>query len=64
MVNLAMCESRGEQVFLWLTPANFPNAACRADCALREIDTVISDARLGEEIQEKLRLLGCNLLLA
>jgi DeoR/GlpR family transcriptional regulator of sugar metabolism len=29
-----------------------------------EIDTVISDARLGEEIQEKLRLLGCNLLLA
>jgi len=28
-----------------------------------EIDTVISDTGLGEEIQAKLRALGCNLIL-
>jgi DeoR/GlpR family transcriptional regulator of sugar metabolism len=28
-----------------------------------EIDTVISDASLGPDIQEKLRSLGCNVIL-
>jgi DeoR/GlpR family transcriptional regulator of sugar metabolism len=28
-----------------------------------EIDTVISDTSLGADIQEKLRSLGCNLIL-
>jgi DeoR/GlpR family transcriptional regulator of sugar metabolism len=30
---------------------------------LAEIDTVISDAGLDEDIQAKLRALGCNLIL-
>jgi DeoR family transcriptional regulator of aga operon len=63
MVNRAMMRIARE-IILVADASKFSKRSMSRIAPFAEIDTVISDARLGEEIQEKLRLLGCNLLLA
>ena len=63
MVNRAMMRIARE-IILVADASKFSKRSMSRIAPFAEIDTVISDARLGEEIQEKLRLLGCNLILA
>jgi DeoR family transcriptional regulator of aga operon len=63
MVNRAMMRIARE-IILVADASKFSKRSMSRIAPFAEIDTVISDTRLGEEIQEKLRLLGCNLILA
>jgi DeoR family transcriptional regulator of aga operon len=63
MVNRAMIRIARE-IILVADASKFSKRSMSRIAPFAEIDTVISDARLGAEIQEKLRSLGCNLLLA
>jgi DeoR family transcriptional regulator of aga operon len=63
MVNRAMMRIARE-IILVADASKFSKRSMSRIAPFAEIDTVISDTRLGEEIQEKLRLLGCDLILA
>ena len=63
MVNRAMMRIARE-IILVADASKFSKRSMSRIALFAEIDTVISDTRLDEEIQEKLRLLGCNLMLA
>lgn len=62
MVNRAMLRISRE-IILVADASKFSKRSMTRIAPFSEIDTVISDMSLDEEIQEKLRLLGCNLIL-
>lgn len=63
MVNRAMMRIARE-IILVADASKFSKRSMSRIVPFAEIDTVISDTKLSEEIQDKLRLLGCNLILA
>jgi DeoR family transcriptional regulator of aga operon len=63
MVNRAMMRIARE-IILVADASKFSKRSMTRIAPFAEIDTVISDTKLSEEIQERLRLLGCNLILA
>jgi DeoR family transcriptional regulator of aga operon len=63
MVNRAMMRIARE-IILVADASKFSKRSMTRIAPFAEIDTVISDTKLSEEVQEKLRLLGCNLILA
>jgi DeoR/GlpR family transcriptional regulator of sugar metabolism len=63
MVNRAMLRIARE-IILVADASKFSKRSMVRIAPFTEIDTVISDTRLREEIQEKVRGLGCNLILA
>jgi DeoR/GlpR family transcriptional regulator of sugar metabolism len=63
MVNRAMLRIARE-IILVADASKFSRRSMSRIASFSEIDTVISDTSLGEEIQEKVRSLGCNLMLA
>jgi DeoR family transcriptional regulator of aga operon len=62
MVNRAMLRISRE-IILVADASKFSKRSMSRIVAFSEIDTVISDTSLGQEIQEKIRSLGCNLIL-
>lgn len=62
MVNRAMLRISRE-IILVADASKFFKRSMSRIALFSEIDTVISDTSLGEEMQEKLRSLGCNLIL-
>jgi DeoR family transcriptional regulator of aga operon len=62
MVNRAMLRISRE-IILVVDASKFSKRSMTRIAPFSEIDTVISDTGLGEEIQAKLRALGCNLIL-
>jgi DeoR family transcriptional regulator of aga operon len=62
MVNRAMLRISRE-IILVADSSKFSKRSMSRIAPFAEIDTVISDTGLGEEIQAKLRALGCNLIL-
>jgi DeoR family transcriptional regulator of aga operon len=62
MVNRAMLRISRE-IILVADSSKFSKRSMSRIAPFTEIDTVISDTSLGEEIQAKLRSLGCNLIL-
>jgi DeoR family transcriptional regulator of aga operon len=62
MVNRAMLRISRE-IILVADASKFSKRSMTRIALFSEIDTVISDTSLDQEIQEKLRLLGCNLIL-
>lgn len=62
MVNRAMLRISRE-IILVADASKFSKRSMTRIAPFSEIDTVISDTSLDEVIQEKLRLLGCNLIL-
>ncbi len=62
MVNRAMLQISRE-IILVADASKFSKRSMTRIAAFSEIDTVISDTGLDEEIQAKLRALGCNLIL-
>ena len=62
MVNRAMLEISRE-IILVSDASKFSKRSMSRIAPFSEIDTVISDTGLGEEIQVKLRAIGCNLIL-
>lgn len=62
MVNRAMMRIARE-IILVADATKFTKRSMSRIAPFSEIDSVISDTRLDEEIQEKLRSLGCNLML-
>lgn len=62
MVNRAMLRISRE-IILVADASKFSKRSMTRIAPFAEIDTVISDTSLDEETQEKLRLLGCNLIL-
>lgn len=63
MVNRSMMRIARE-IILVADASKFSKRSMTRIAPFTEIDTVISDTKLSEEIQEKLRMLGCNLILA
>ena len=63
MVNRAMMRISRE-IILVADASKFSKRGMSRIAPFSEIDTVISDTSLREEIQEKLRSMGCNLILA
>ena len=63
MVNRAML-SISREIVLVADASKFSKRSMSRITHFTEIDTVISDTSLGADIQEKLRSLGCNLILA
>jgi DeoR family transcriptional regulator of aga operon len=51
------------EIILVADASKFSKRSMSRIVAVSEIDTVISDTSLGQEIQEKIRSLGCNLIL-
>ena len=51
------------EIILVADSSKFSKRSMSRIAPFSEIDTVISDIRLGEEIQAKLTALGCNLIL-
>jgi DeoR family transcriptional regulator of aga operon len=62
MVNQAMLRISRE-IILVADASKFSKRSMARITHFSEIDTVISDTSLGADIQEKLRSLGCNLIL-
>jgi DeoR family transcriptional regulator, aga operon transcriptional repressor len=62
MVNRAMLRISRE-IILVADSSKFSKRSMSRIAPFAEIDTVISDTGLGEDIQAKLRALGCNLIL-
>lgn len=62
MVNRAMLRISRE-IILVADASKFSKRSMTRIAPFSEIDTVISDTGLGEEIQAKLRAIGCNLIL-
>ncbi len=62
MVNRAMMRISRE-IILVADASKFTKRSMARIAPFSEIDTVISDTSLREEIQEKLRSMGCNLIL-
>lgn len=62
MVNRAMLEISRE-IILVADASKFSKRSMSRIAPFSEIDTIISDTGLGEEIQVKLRAMGCNLIL-
>jgi DeoR/GlpR family transcriptional regulator of sugar metabolism len=62
MVNRAMIRIARE-IILVADASKFSKRSMSRIAPLSEIDTVISDTSLDEDIQAKLRALGCNLIL-
>jgi DeoR/GlpR family transcriptional regulator of sugar metabolism len=63
MVNRAMLRIARE-ILLVAEPSKFSRRSMSRITPFSEIDTVISDKSLGEDIQTKVRALGCSLILA
>ncbi|MGD0155520.1 MAG: DeoR/GlpR family DNA-binding transcription regulator [Terracidiphilus sp.] len=63
MVNRAMMRISRE-IILVADASKFSKRGMSRIAPFSEIDTIISDTSLREEIQEKLRSMGCNLILA
>jgi len=51
------------EIILVADASKFSKRSMLRIASFSEIDTVISDTGLSEELQEKLRSLGCNLIL-
>jgi DeoR family transcriptional regulator of aga operon len=62
MVNRAML-AISREIILVSDASKFSKRSMSRIAPFSEIDTVISDTGLGEEIQAKLRAMGCNLIL-
>jgi DeoR family transcriptional regulator of aga operon len=62
MVNRAMLRISRE-IILVADASKFSKRGMTRIAPFSEVDTVISDTGLSEEIQTKLRALGCNLIL-
>jgi DeoR family transcriptional regulator of aga operon len=62
MVNRAMLRISRE-IILVADASKFSKRSMTRIAPFAEIDTVISDTSLDEEIQAKLRAMGCNLIL-